>query len=177
MRKSRAPKIGTIVFLVLLVAALTFWLGGQVVTLRSVSTSYLSHGRFEQLRFLLLRYHEEHGHFPPIEHNTEGGGLARSWRVLLLPYIDTNTSKLYLQYDFLEPWNSPGNLAVMQSLSPATNPFSMNSNAVANYLTVGEGDNWPSEKPLKAWLVAAGEEQFLVVEYPDSEIYWTEPAY
>ncbi len=169
-------KTAAIVALVLLVLVLAFWMGGQVVELRNIAKDCSSQGRFEQLRSLLLIYHREHGHFPPTKYQTKANGPVHSWRVLLLPYIDANTKKLYLKYNFSEPWDSPGNLSIVQS-PLCTNFFSMNGNGVANYLAVGEGDNWPSEKPLKARLVTAGKDQFLLVEYPDSQIRWMEPEY
>ncbi len=45
------------------------------------------------------------------------------------------------------------------------------------YLAIGEGDEWPSRKPLRSRLVIKGKDRFLLVEYPDSNIHWMEPKY
>jgi hypothetical protein len=50
-------------------------------------------------------------------------------------------------------------------------------NDITNYLAIGDGDDWPSEKPLKSRLVTKGKDRFLVVEYPGSEVHWMEPKF
>ncbi len=46
-----------------------------------------------------------------------------------------------------------------------------------HYLVIGEGDEWPSSKPLRSRLVTKGKDRFLLVEYPDSNVHWMEPKY
>ncbi len=104
-------------------------------------------------------------------------GKSACWRVLLLPYIDVDTNEAYARYNFSEEWNSAGNLAVMQSLQSEARVFSMDENGVANYLAIGDGDEWPSKKPLKARVLTSGRDHFVLFEYPDSNIRWAEPKY
>ena len=56
--------------------------------------------------------------------------------------------------------------------------FSMGADSdITNYLAIGDGDEWPSEKPLRSRLVTKGKDRFLVVENPDSDVHWMEPKY
>src|SRR6056297_2558277 len=96
--------------------------------------------------------------------------------------MDSDAKNLYRQYNFDREWNSSGNLQVARSLSSSL--FGMagdqGSEDYAQYLTIGEGDKWPTwphVESLKTLLVTKGGDRFLIVEYPDSHIYWTEPRY
>lgn len=61
----------------------------------------------KQIGLALHNYHDTHGRFPPAWLAGENGKPMHSWRVLILPYIES--SDLYAQYDFNEPWNGPNN--------------------------------------------------------------------
>ncbi len=177
MRFRRTIAIGAMLVFVFGIAAVAFWVGGRFVELRDISKDYLSQSRFAQLQFLLMSYHHEHGAFPPTKYQATANGPMHSWRVLLLPYIDADCKKLCSEYDFSETWNSPKNLAVIRSLGRFARGFSIDNNDTANYLAIGAGDQWPSEKPLKARLITKGKDRFLLVEYPGSKIRWMEPEY
>ena len=180
MKIPRQLTITTFVVFVLGLSVLAFWLGGCFVELRAVRPEFLSRSRFAQLRCALLIYHEVHGAFPPTKYQPKANGPIHSWRVLLLPHIDAD-KKLYSKYDFSEPWNSKNNLAVAKSVGWEAHLFSinedMNDGDITNYLAIGDGDDWPFHKPLKARLITAGKDRFLLVEDPDSEIRWMEPKY
>lgn len=173
----RVGKIAGTAILVLAPALLAFWIGGRSVELRDISKDYLSESRFSQLRFLLLSYHDEHGAFPPTRYQPSPNGPIHSWRVLLLPYIDADCRRLYSEYDFSDTWNSPKNRAVAGSVGSMARGFSVDNNETADYLAIGDGDDWPSERPLKARLITKGKDRFLLVEYPDSQIHWMQPEY
>ena len=46
----------------------------------------------------------------------ENGQPKHSWRVLILPFLEQ--SRIYEQYKFDEPWNSPNNMAVTSQAVP-----------------------------------------------------------
>ena len=48
---------------------------------------------------------------------------------------------------------------------------------IANYLAIGNDDQWPVKKPLKSRLITKDNDRFLLFEDPDSEIHWMEPKY
>ncbi len=177
----RAIAIGTMIVFVLIISALAFWVGGGFIEAKNVSKVFLSQSRFAQLQWFLMLYHQEHGAFPPTKYQAAADGPVHSWRVLLLPHISASCKELYSEYDFSETWNSPKNLAVARSLRRFAHGFNMDrsmaDNEIANYLAIGDGDQWPSENPLKARLITKGNDRFLLVEYPDSKIRWMEPEY
>lgn len=177
----RMRKINTAIIAILLLGApiLAFWIGGAAVEFREMRKTWASQSTFSQIRLGLLYYHREYGRFPPTKYQIEANGPIHSWRILILPYKGIHAKKQYSKYDFCQAWNSAHNLAVAQSRS-SRQWFSVNDDEFANYLAVGEEDRWPTwpgYHPLKALLIKAGEDRFLLVEYPDSHIYWTEPRY
>jgi len=169
---------GAIVF-ALGLAVLAFWMGGHFYEAIEIGKDCRSEGRFGHLSLMLLAYHDEHGRFPPTKYQAIENGPIHSWRMLLVPDIDADCKRLYSEYDFSETWNSPKNLAVAESLERNLGHFSMpyGGSATANYLAIGDGEDWPSGKSLKARLITKGKDRFLLVEYPDSKIYWAEPEY
>lgn len=121
---------------------------------------------------MLQNYHDEFDSFPPARYQPKAGGPVHSWRILLLHDTDP---ELYSKYNFSEKWNSPRNLAIGESFQSAY--FRLNENNKATYLTIADGDEWPSDEPLNAFLVTKGADWFLVVEYPDSGVHWMEPKF
>ena len=68
----------------------------------------------KQIALAMHNYHDVHGSFPAAYIADENGRPMHSWRVALLPYLER--SDLYNQYNFNEPWDSPGNLKVAEQL-------------------------------------------------------------
>ena len=156
-----------------------FWAGVRYSELTNVTKGCLSQSRFDQIRAMLLIYHEQHGVFPPTRYQPKANGPTHSWRVLLVPHTDVDFKERYSKYDFSQEWNSPNNLQALRGM-PGFGYFSMdlnNNNDITNYLAIGEGDDWPSNRPLRSRLVTKGKDRFLLVEYPDSTIHWMEPTY
>ena len=131
-----------------------------------------SEGRFAQLTFALELYHTDHGAFPPARYQPVPDGPVHSWRVLLFPiYGDPRVTA-----DYSQKWNSPKNVETLGQMAPGF--FRLNGEGeTTHYLTIGEGDEWPSRKPLRSRLVIKGKDRFLLVEYPDSNIHWMEPRF
>jgi hypothetical protein len=156
---------------------LGFWFGGRYSELKAVRKECLSQCRFAQIRAMLLAYHEQHGAFPPIKYQPNVNGPIHSWRVLLLPYTDVDFKERYSKYDFSQEWDSPDNLQAIGNM-PYFYYFSMNADSnITNYMAIGDGNEWPSQNPLKACLITKGKDRFLLVECPDSKIRWMEPKY
>jgi hypothetical protein len=63
-----------------------------------------------QIGLAMQAYHTRYGCLPPAFIPDENGKPKHSWRVLILPFLDRE--KLFRQYRFDEPWNSPNNLAL-----------------------------------------------------------------
>jgi len=167
------------IFLVLLVFAFLF--GGHWKQVKIDVKHCVSASKLAQIRYLLLKYHENHGEFPPAQYQPDPNGPVHSWRVLLVPYTEEKSSKRYQKYDFSQEWKSPNNLRALGDM-PTFSWFNCgDDNVIANYLTVGDGEDWPiknewsSGGPRLALLVTKGNDRFLVFEDPDSKIHWMEP--
>jgi type II secretory pathway pseudopilin PulG len=132
----------------------------------------------KMIALALHNYHDLYGSFPPAVTYSADGQPMHSWRVLLLPYLDS--SPMYSQYKMNEPWNSPGNLAVTANMpavyacaSNPNGPFSGNTSYVA---LDGPGSVMNSKQPARIRDIADGTTQTLmVVEAQNSGIHWTEP--
>ena len=114
----RIPKFFKIVtfalcLLGLLLAAFLF--GWRFCEARGEGKTARYDNRFAQIREMLLLYHDEHGHFPPIRYRLNDHSPVHSWRVLLVPYSDVDYKKRYLSYDFSKEWNSEENFKALRN--------------------------------------------------------------
>ena len=115
-QKSSALPIVLVVLGVVLVGFLVC--GGILVALlvpavqsaREAARRAQCQNNLRQIGLALLNYESANGCFPPAYVADEKGRPMHSWRVLILPYLDRED--LYRQYNFDEPWNSPGNRAL-----------------------------------------------------------------
>jgi hypothetical protein len=178
--KTRIPRL---LLIALLAACLIgflvagFWAGKRYSELRTVVTECRSESRFAQIEAMLLNYHDQHGAFPPIKYQPKTNGPIHSWRVLLMPYADVDFKERLAKYDFSQEWNSPENLKALANMRYFNYLSGNADNEITDYLAIGDGDEWPSHKPLKSYLVTKGKDRFLLVEYPDSDVRWMEPRY
>lgn len=162
----------------LALAVLTFRTGQWLAEFRHMQQVWVSDSRFAQIGMALAAYHSDYGCYPPTRYSARDGGPLHSWRILVSPYIDFCAEQVVHEYDFSADWNSPSNLAVVQSLRSETNLFSVDDSSIpAQYLAIGEEDEWPTHRPLRAVLFTTGGDRFLVVEYYESSIEWAEPKY
>lgn len=71
----------------------------------------------KQIALAFHNYHDTYKTFPPAYIPDKDGKPMHSWRVLILPFIEQQA--LYQRYNFNEPWDSPGNLAITNVAIPA----------------------------------------------------------
>lgn len=69
-----------------------------------------------QIGVALHSYHDRYGAFPPAYVADEHGRPLYSWRVLILPFVDS--SGLYERFDKSQAWDSPANLPLLNSMPP-----------------------------------------------------------
>lgn len=122
-------------------------------------------------------YHDRHKHLPPALQTDEDGNPAHSWRVLLLPYLDS--SNLSKRYSLSEPWDGPNNRVLLPEM-PGLYVFHGDhrpGETVTSYLAVvGKQTVWPREKPLAMSDVKDGTAHtILIVENLGAGVAWTEP--
>lgn len=76
--------------------------------------------RLKQIGLALHNYYETYDQFPPQAVVDAAGNRLLSWRVLILPYLDQQA--LYDQFHLDEPWDSPHNLRLAQTIPEAYAP-------------------------------------------------------
>ncbi len=66
--------------------------------------------QMRKIGLAILRYHNEHDHFPPLNIRDASGKPLHSWRSLILPYLDEES--VFKSIDFFQPWDSETNRKV-----------------------------------------------------------------
>jgi len=132
-----------------------------------------------QLALAMQSYHDRYGTYPPAHSDAPDGTPMHSWRVLLLPFL--GQKRLYEQYDFSKPWNSPENSAIARKMPtvyscPADQISTLNSET--NYMVVVGGDTlFPGATATNADQVPDGlSSTIMIVEVHASQIGWTDPT-
>jgi hypothetical protein len=134
-----------------------------------------------QIALALLAYEHANGAFPPAYVAGPDGKPWHSWRVLLLPFMDSQF--LYKTYDLNEPWDSPKNCQLAAMMPPywfrcPSAPYADDKPPrMTNLVAVtGPGTAWPGPKSTR--LSDFGDDPgktILLVEIADSDIPWMEP--
>ena len=134
-----------------------------------------------QIALALWSYQSKYGTLPPAVVTDANGNPAHSWRVLILPFLDSQ--EIYDRYDFSEPWNGPHNSRLQEELhGPRRHLFycalSGSPPDVTNYVAVtGPGTLWPTDGTgvLSDDMKSGANPLALVVEVPGMNINWMEP--
>ncbi|MGD9128236.1 MAG: DUF1559 domain-containing protein [Planctomycetia bacterium] len=137
----------------------------------------------KQLGIALYYYESTQGKFPPAFISDESGRPMHSWRVLLMPYIESND--FYDTYDFEKPWDSPENRKIFEKYTPMhiyhcpsdSSPRSWKSGATSYVAVLGEDTFWrPDGTPRKAEEITKGVSNTpVLIEIDNSGIPWGEP--
>lgn len=120
------------------------------------------------------RYSTLFGHLPPAYTVDRDGRHMHSWRVLILPFLQEK--ELYDRFKLEEPWNSPHNLAVSESIPEVYHCLSDDANLLDTSYVMVLGHDALSDGP-----TARRPEEIkdsptiIVVEVTNSGIHWSEP--
>ena len=126
-----------------------------------------------------LNYHETYGRFPPAYTVDSFGRPMHSWRTLILPFALSGTP---FPYNFDEPWDSPGNLAMIPSIPNfyqcPSDPTIHTNPGMTNYVVVqGKPTAFPGSHSVRIDdLGARMAETLMVVEVKKMAIPWTAPV-
>lgn len=128
----------------------------------------------------LQNYYAEHSSFPPPYLADDNGQPMHSWRVLILPFMDTYERDLYKQYRFDEPWYGPNNRKLIKKMPPVYRCPSRKRKSgdfTTDYVAVtGPNTMWPVGQTVQISDVTDGTSSTLmVVESSNSGICWMEP--
>jgi prepilin-type processing-associated H-X9-DG protein len=81
---------------------------------RELAARARSINHLKQIALAMHSYHSTFNTFPPAVIYGPDGKPWHSWRVLILPYIES--MELYKAYDFSQPWDSPKNKALIDKM-------------------------------------------------------------
>ena len=185
VRTGGGSSSATIVLVVLLVAGIGFLsCGGILVALllpavqsaREAARRMQCVNNLKQITLALHNYHDAYKSFPPAYTVDANGKPLHSWRTLLLPYLEQ--AALYGQIRLDEPWDSPNNQRVANTVVPVfCCPSAGNQSPNTSYMVVvGPGALFDGAKPTAMADIADGASNTLaVVEVEGSTTSWMAP--
>jgi len=131
----------------------------------------------KRIGLAMHNYHDVHKCFPPAYIPGENGKPMHSWRVLLLPYMEQEL--LYQRYNFAEPWDSPGNLALANMIGEVyscPDDWQGDPSETSYVMIVGPGTISDGPTATKVADIKDGASRtIMVVEVAHSGIQWMEP--
>ncbi|HEY3391082.1 MAG TPA: DUF1559 domain-containing protein [Lacipirellulaceae bacterium] len=135
-----------------------------------------------KIRHALLAYDSTHGALPPAYLAGADGVPAHSWRVLIMPYLDSwglDSEAFNATYDFEQPWNGPNNATLLKPVQESrfACPCGSERDTVYTSYVVLTGNNtlFPSSRSVALSAIPKSQDPILVVEITNSNIQWTEP--
>jgi hypothetical protein len=175
-------RLSTVLTLIAVIAIIcAFWVNvispGQHMIKSSLCSSNLV-----KLHHALWYYDVINGSLPPAYVNGSDGNPAHSWRVLILPHLDSwgiDGEAIYGAYDFSEPWNGPNNrkLPIPVSESRFACPCGLEQETILTSYVVLVGPNtlFPGCERVSLSDIPETSDPILVIEITRSDIQWTEP--
>ena len=131
--------------------------------------------RLTDIAVAVCEYHDTYGCFPPPFFSDAAGKPLYSWRVRVNQL--TGAANLALDaYNFGLPWNDPSNLRVSGSCGdefqcPSVR-YPRGTGCTDYVMVLGEKT---ATRAGGAPSAVGHDDQIIIVEIPDSDIYWTEP--
>ncbi|MEX0791717.1 MAG: DUF1559 domain-containing protein [Pirellulaceae bacterium] len=155
-----------------------------VSTPRVVSRRMASAHNLKHIAVALHNYHDTYNTFPPAYIPDENGKPMHSWRVLILPFLDSgnpNTKALHRAYDFDKPWDHPDNLKVTEQMPQvyASPHYPVHAEqGLTTYLAISsEATVLGTTEPSTFREITDGTSQTLmVIELLNRPVAWTEPV-
>ena len=186
-RSSSGPVIGIIIAAVL-GGVLVF--GGILVALllpavqaaREAARRSQCSNNLKQIGLAMHNYHDSYKSFPPAVIADDNGRPMRSWRVAVLPYIESNP--LYDMYDQDVPWDDPNNQIVVNtplaayrcpSDPPSSGALPMCDTSYVMVVGKSTLGGEPNEAVKFADIPDGSANTILVIEVGGSGIPWGEP--
>lgn len=137
--------------------------------------------KLKHIGLALHLYHDSYGSFPPAVTYSADGQPMHSWRVLILPFLESAPLReQYRKYNLNEPWNSPGNLAATASMPEIylcrAGPHGLSAGLTSYLALDGPGTVMDSSHPAQLKEIVDGSARtFMVIEALESGIGWSEP--
>jgi len=173
-----AVAIGAAALLLLVACAGIFLMIPRFGAPRGAARRSQCTNNLKQIGLALHNYHDVYKCFPPAVITDKDGKPMRSWRVAILPFMEQKP--LYDRWNFKEPWDSPGNRLLANTVIPTyrcpTDP-SANPTETNYVMIVGKGTlgGTPNEIVGIKDITDGTSNTILVVEVTGSGINWAEP--
>jgi hypothetical protein len=155
-------------------AAVGYWPKEPMKTVAHQNTCT---SNLRQLAGALENYRDTFGRYPPAYKADASGKPLYSWRVSLLPFLGEDNA--YFQLDRSQPWNSPHNKKIVDSIEPwfFHCPSAKGERYETSYVAVvGPETAWPGAKAMRLGDIGDRPGQtILLIEVVDSGIHWAEP--
>ena len=146
-----------------------------VQQVRAAANRAKSVNNLKEICLAMRKYEEKNGVFPPATVTDRTGKPLYSWRVLLLPYLEQEA--LYRQFKLDEPWDSPHNRPLLESMPKVyAHPADPQPSSTHYQVFVGPGTMFEPSRPLKFADITDGiANAVMAVEAADA-VPWTKPA-
>ena len=168
--------------LVAFVAVLLAIWTNLIVPARHDVNSSLCSSNLYKIHHALSLYDAVNGALPPAYISGAHGKPYHSWRVLILPYLDSwgiDGERIQRAYSFSEPWNGPTNRGLPRPVSEsrfACPCGSEQGTTLTSYVViVGPDTLFPGTQAVSLSDVPESIDPILVIEITGSDIQWTEP--
>ena len=149
---------------------------------RHATNTTLCHANLFKLCFALRLYDDANGALPPAYINGANGKPSHSWRVLILPYLDSwgiDGKAIQQAYDFSEPWNGSTNVGlptpVLKSRFACPCGSEQYTSLTSYVVLVGTDTLFPGSDTVSISELPESVDPILVIEITNSDIQWTEP--
>lgn len=141
---------------------------------RAAARRARSQNNIKLIMLALHSYFLDHGHFPPAVVLGPDGKTPHSWRVELLPYLDQQA--LYDKYRLNEPWDSPHNLKIAETVVPVFHcPGSKKPANSSYFVIVGNETAFGKKEGVSLKEMTGGTNQAIAVVEAERDVPWTRP--
>jgi prepilin-type processing-associated H-X9-DG protein len=131
----------------------------------------------KQIGLALHNYHEANGSLPPAAIIGKNGRPLLSWRVAILPYLES--SPLYSKFHLDEPWDSPHNLSLLDPMPlvyACPSDLTRKPGMTGYEAVIGPATAFTADfKPLRFQDFTDGLESTVLVGESRRSVAWTKP--
>jgi hypothetical protein len=182
VRRDRRVKASMLTAAGVVVVAVCGVLVYLVSNARHSALETLCHANLFKLRHALLQYESSHGTLPPAFINGRDGRPAHSWRVLILPHLDSwgiDGNTIHKAYDTSESWNGPNNRQLFRPVQESRFACPCGpedgTTHTSYVVLVGEDTLFPGIQAVALSEIPNTVDPILVLEITNSDIEWPEP--
>jgi beta-lactamase regulating signal transducer with metallopeptidase domain len=152
-------------------------LAPPITQARAAAQRVQQQNNMKQILMALHNYHEVFGHFPPAAIVDPQSGVARSWRVEILPFIEG--APLWNEYKKNEPWDSESNKKILAQMPRVFRHPTQAAEATNTSIFAACGDGFAFQKDDKIGLklhdITDGTSATIAIIEAQADIPWTKP--